>query len=73
MDVPCRDLLSGCEKKARHVVCIVCAGLDLEQEGQRDAESSDIGDLQSPTKAPGPAKPCNYLSAMLSYIAQVGL
>jgi len=48
------------------------AGLDLEQEGQDDTEASESADFHSPTKALNSDKPCNYLSAMLTYIAQVG-
>ncbi|EIE22672.1 hypothetical protein COCSUDRAFT_42321 [Coccomyxa subellipsoidea C-169] len=48
------------------------SGLDLDNEGRADVEASDIGDAQSPTKALDASRPCNYLSAMLTYIAQVG-
>lgn len=63
----------GENRRERDAIHAVYAGLDLEQERQTDAEISDNGEVQSPTKASSPAKPCNYLSAMLTYIAQVGL
>lgn len=46
--------------------------MGLEQEGQDDTEASESADLRSPTEALNPDKPSNYLSAMLTYIAQVG-
>lgn len=56
-------------------ICRSClsAGLDLEQERQMDDEAADSTDLQSSTKELNTPRPCNYLAAMLTYIAQVTL
>ena len=60
---PQTSLLSVCRS------CLI-AGLDLERE---DDEAADSADLQSPNKELRNPRPCNYLAAMLTYIAQVAL